>query len=50
MLDSPILHQNTIQEQYHINDAKITKSLTYDLADIKGLARMLDLFKKNLAA
>ena len=47
MLDSPILHQNTIQEQYHINDAKITKSLTYDLADIKGLARMLDLFQEE---
>lgn len=47
MLDSPILHQNIIQDQYYANNVRIMKSITYDLADLKGLARMLELFQQE---
>lgn len=45
MLEFPILRQNVTQGQYFANNAKITKGITYSLADIKGLARMLELFQ-----
>ena len=47
VLGSPILHQNIIQDQYYANNVRIMKSITYDLADLKGLARMLELFQQE---
>lgn len=47
MLEFPILRQNVSQGQYCANNTKITRGITYSLADIKGLARMLELFQNE---
>lgn len=47
IIEFPILRQNPVQNQYCANNQRITKSIIYDLADIKGLARMLELFQQE---
>ena len=48
LLELPILHQNTVHNQYNDNNRKITRNIIYDLADLKALIRLLSLYQREV--
>lgn len=47
MLTFPMVHQSEMPIQFYENNKTITKSITYDLADIKGIAQFLKIFQSS---